>query len=174
MLGMLLSGLILRNAAPGLVATLPSSWSKGLRTFALGMIFLRSGLELDIRIFKRVGPAATRLLLVPGLTEAFVTGAISTKLLGLPLFYGARASRSAFRLDRCCTAAAAQSACRPPHAWRQRSAPTTRRHHAPRLSDAPRAGSPLSPPTPAYSKRRPDAGLHPEGRRPRHRHPDHV
>ena len=93
MLGMLLSGLILRNAAPGLVATLPSSWSKGLRTFALGMIFLRSGLELDIRIFKRVGPAATRLLLVPGLTEAFVMGAISTKLLGLPLFYGARASR---------------------------------------------------------------------------------
>ena len=99
MLGMLLSGLILRNAAPGLVATLPSSWSKGLRTFALGMIFLRSGLELDIRIFKRVGPAATRLLLAPGLTEAFVTGAISTKLLGLPLFYGARASRSACDLN---------------------------------------------------------------------------
>jgi Kef-type K+ transport system membrane component KefB len=134
MLGMLVSGLILRNAAPELVATLPSSWSKGLRTFALGMIFLRSGLELDLRIFKRVGPAATRLLLVPGLTEAFVTGAISTKLLGLPLFYGARASRSAFRSEYCCAArcracffllasprlAAAQ---RPHHAPASRAAP---------------------------------------------------
>lgn len=91
MLGMLASGLILRNAAPELVDTLPSTWSKMLRTFALGMIFLRSGLELDIRIFKRVGPAATRLLLIPGLTEAFVTGGIAMRLLNLPVFYSARA-----------------------------------------------------------------------------------
>ena len=40
------------------------------------------------QVFKRVGPAAIRLLLIPGLTEAAVDGALSMPLLGLPVFYG--------------------------------------------------------------------------------------
>ncbi len=40
------------------------------------------------QVFKRVGPAAVRLLLIPGLTEAAVTGALSMPLLGLPVMWG--------------------------------------------------------------------------------------
>jgi predicted Kef-type K+ transport protein len=50
LLGMLLSGMILQNAAPGVVAPLPKEWSKGFRAVALGTIFLRSGFELDLEV----------------------------------------------------------------------------------------------------------------------------
>lgn len=66
LLGMLLSGMALRNAAPMVIEGLPATWSTVIRSLALGTIFLRSGLELDFRVFKSVGPAAVRLLLLPG------------------------------------------------------------------------------------------------------------
>ncbi len=50
LLGMLLVGLLLRNAAPSSVSGLPKTWSAVLRTAALGTIFLRSGLELDLKV----------------------------------------------------------------------------------------------------------------------------
>jgi hypothetical protein len=47
---MLLAGLLLRNATPSLVAGLPPAWSATFRALALGTIFLRSGLELDLQV----------------------------------------------------------------------------------------------------------------------------
>ena len=37
-----------------------------------------------LQIFKRVGPAATRLLLVPGIIEAFFDGGIAIPIFGMP------------------------------------------------------------------------------------------
>lgn len=50
-LGMILVGIAIGNINNGhLVVGLPSSWSKELRAIALAIIFLRSGLELDLRV----------------------------------------------------------------------------------------------------------------------------
>ncbi|KAG2433703.1 hypothetical protein HXX76_008072 [Chlamydomonas incerta] len=88
LLGMLLSGLVLRNATPrGLVAGLPAAWSATFRALALGTIFLRSGLELDLQVFRRVGPAAVRLLLLPGLAEAFTSAGVAMGLFRMPPFW---------------------------------------------------------------------------------------
>ena len=48
---MLLSGMAASNINNGhLVRGLPASWSKEIRAIALSIIFLRSGLELDLRV----------------------------------------------------------------------------------------------------------------------------
>jgi hypothetical protein len=39
------------------------------------------------QVFRRVGPAAVRLLLIPGLTEAGVDAALSIGLLKMPVFF---------------------------------------------------------------------------------------
>lgn len=50
-LGMILSGVLLRNAGGGLaIAGLKASWSKQIRGAALAIIFLRSGLEIDLDV----------------------------------------------------------------------------------------------------------------------------
>ena len=50
-LGMILTGIAIGNINSGhLVRGLPSSWSKELRAIALAIIFLRSGLELDLQV----------------------------------------------------------------------------------------------------------------------------
>ena len=50
-LGMILTGIAVGNISNGhLVKGLPASWSKELRAIALAIIFLRSGLELDLRV----------------------------------------------------------------------------------------------------------------------------
>ncbi len=50
-LGMILVGIAVGNISKGnLVKGLPASWSKELRAIALAIIFLRSGLELDLRV----------------------------------------------------------------------------------------------------------------------------
>ncbi|KAL0035158.1 hypothetical protein WJX79_003931 [Trebouxia sp. C0005] len=84
-LGMILTGIAVGNIKHGhLVKGLPASWSKELRAIALAIIFLRSGLELDLRIFKKVGWVATRLLLLPGILEAFFDGGLAVALFGMP------------------------------------------------------------------------------------------
>jgi hypothetical protein len=50
-LGMILSGVLLRNVGGGIViAGLKASWSKQIRGAALAIIFLRSGLEIDLDV----------------------------------------------------------------------------------------------------------------------------
>ncbi|CAL5227266.1 g10197 [Coccomyxa viridis] len=84
-LAMILSGVLLRNVNDGVIISgLVPSWSKQIRAAALAIIFLRSGLEIDLDIFRRVGLSAVRLLLVPGIVEAFFDGAIAMPIFGMP------------------------------------------------------------------------------------------
>jgi hypothetical protein len=46
---------VLRNGAPSLISGLPASWSSFFRTLALAAIFLRSGLELDLKVCEQEG-----------------------------------------------------------------------------------------------------------------------
>jgi hypothetical protein len=48
---MILSGMLLRNVAHGqAIQGLRASWSKQIRAAALAVIFLRSGLEIDMQV----------------------------------------------------------------------------------------------------------------------------
>lgn len=50
-LGMIVAGIILRNVNNGnIIAGLKPSWSREFRDIALAIIFLRSGLELDLGV----------------------------------------------------------------------------------------------------------------------------
>lgn len=50
-LGMILTGMALSNINEGhIIRGLPSTWSKELRAIALSVIFLRSGLELELKV----------------------------------------------------------------------------------------------------------------------------
>ena len=50
-LGMIIAGIILRNVDHGsIIRGLKPSWSKEFRGIALAIIFLRSGLELDLGV----------------------------------------------------------------------------------------------------------------------------
>jgi len=40
-----------------------------------------------VQIFKRVGPAAIRLLVIPGICEAFFDGGLATALFGMPVTF---------------------------------------------------------------------------------------
>jgi hypothetical protein len=61
-LGMILSGMLLRNVNNGLVIQgLRASWSQQIRAAALAIIFLRSGLEIDLDV--RFGRLRRALLL---------------------------------------------------------------------------------------------------------------
>ena len=59
---MILSGMLLRNVNNGaIIAGLDPSWSKQIRAAALAIIFLRSGLEIDLDVSShpsRSGPVA--------------------------------------------------------------------------------------------------------------------
>ena len=85
LLGMLLAGVAAENIpVTWLTAPLPASWKSKIRQGALAIRFLRSGLELDWAVFRRAGPAALRLLLVPGSVEALVSGSVAHAVFGMP------------------------------------------------------------------------------------------
>ena len=57
---MILSGMLLRNVGAGLaIRGLQAAWSSKIRAAALAIIFLRSGLEIDLQVRRPLlGPAA--------------------------------------------------------------------------------------------------------------------
>ena len=82
---MLLAGVALENVpVDWLTRPLPPAWKSQIRQGALAVIFLRSGLELDWSVFRRAGPAALRLLLVPGIVEAVISGSVAHAAFGMP------------------------------------------------------------------------------------------
>ena len=63
---MIVSGIILRNVHDGhIIAGLKPSWSKEFRGIALAIIFLRSGLELDLGVSYRMSVKWSQRLLLP-------------------------------------------------------------------------------------------------------------
>lgn len=85
LLGMLLSGVLLKNLPIDLVEGLPKSWSSGVRAIGLSIILMRSGLELDYEAIKRIGWMAGRLTCMPGMSEAFVSGIVAHGLFNMPI-----------------------------------------------------------------------------------------
>ena len=87
--GMLIVGFILRNVPKIDVAKdINPQWSSTLRSVALAVILLRSGLGLDIQALKKLKFTVSRLAFLPCITEA-VTIAISAYLiLGMPWLWG--------------------------------------------------------------------------------------
>mmetsp|Transcript_18133 Transcript_18133/g.59223 ORF Transcript_18133/g.59223 Transcript_18133/m.59223 type:complete len:695 (+) Transcript_18133:796-2880(+) len=84
LLGMLLSGIVLRNLPGELVEGLPDAWSSSIRAAGLSIILTRSGLELDLEAFRRIGLMAVRLTAMPGVSEAVVVGGASVLIFGMP------------------------------------------------------------------------------------------
>ena len=61
LVGMLVAGLVLRNAPGELLQALPNSWSVALRLLALTVILLRAGLGLNLDALQRLQGAFLRL-----------------------------------------------------------------------------------------------------------------
>lgn len=82
---MLLVGFILRNV-PGIAVAnhIIQEWSSTLRSVALVVILLRSGLGLDIAALRRLKFTVIRLAFTPCLVEASVVAVVSHLMLGLP------------------------------------------------------------------------------------------
>eukprot|EP00884_Botryococcus_braunii_P019565 jgi/Botrbrau1/6292/Bobra.0339s0003.1 len=88
LMGMLLMGVLLRNLPVDLAKGLPKMWAKEIRYGCLAIIFLSSGLEQDVEMFKRVGFVAVRLLLIPGICEALISGFTAVGMFGMPILIG--------------------------------------------------------------------------------------
>lgn len=84
LLGMLISGLVLKNLPGDPVQNFPDSWGTTLRAFGLSLILMRSGLELDVPMLKTQGWVAARLTVMPGVCEAFAVAAANLLIFGMP------------------------------------------------------------------------------------------
>jgi len=85
LLGMLIVGFLLRNISVINVAKdIDQKWSSSLRSIALVIILLRSGLGLDIAALKRLKFTVIRLAFGPCLTEAATVAVTAHLLLGMP------------------------------------------------------------------------------------------
>lgn len=86
LLGMLIAGFLLRNL-PGplnFVNNIDRSWSAFLRSVALVVILLRSGLELDPGALKRLKFTVLRLAFGPCIVEAVTVALMARWLLDMP------------------------------------------------------------------------------------------
>lgn len=84
LLGMLCSGILWKNAGD-VVRGLPDSWGAAIRAFGLMNILMRGGLEMDIKAVRRLGPAAVRLTVMPGVTEALTVSLVASLVFGMPV-----------------------------------------------------------------------------------------
>jgi len=135
LLGMLLSGLVLRNLPGNLVEYLPETWSSSIRAAGLSVILMRSGLELDIDAFQKVGWMAARLTVLPGLSEAVVVGIASIFLFKMNVMLGICLASSS---PRC----RPQGSRRASRRWSSRRPPSTTSSPSPATRSASRSPSP--------------------------------
>uniref|UniRef100_A0A0G4HC41 Cation/H+ exchanger transmembrane domain-containing protein n=1 Tax=Chromera velia CCMP2878 TaxID=1169474 RepID=A0A0G4HC41_9ALVE len=90
LLGMLLAGIFLRNVPGDPVRGLTEDWGEVIRIASLCIILTRSGLELDIGAFKKIGWIAARLTACPGVAEAIGIGLLASLdfFFGMPVWLG--------------------------------------------------------------------------------------
>ena len=84
MLGMLVSGIILRNAFPFLIVDIPHSWTSKLWTLSLAAVISRAGLSLDLDILKKNAHVIMILGTIPILSETTWLAILSRSLFQLP------------------------------------------------------------------------------------------
>lgn len=82
LLGMLIAGFVLRNV-PGIdfASHIDKKWSSCLRSIALVIILIRSGLGLNTDVLKRLKWTIMRLAFLPCTVEAIVAGVMAYYLL---------------------------------------------------------------------------------------------
>lgn len=87
--GMLIVGFLLRNV-PGIDVAkhIDKQWSATLRSIALVVILIRSGLELDPVALKRLKFTCIRLAFGPCITEAVTVAVVVRFFLGMPWLWG--------------------------------------------------------------------------------------
>lgn len=87
--GMLVVGFLLRNV-PGIDVAkhINKQWSATLRSIALVVILIRSGLELDPVALKRLKFTCIRLAFGPCITEAVTVAVVVRYILGMPWLWG--------------------------------------------------------------------------------------
>ncbi|MGH0164372.1 UNVERIFIED_CONTAM: hypothetical protein FKN15_053962 [Acipenser sinensis] len=89
LLGMLLSGFILRNVPyVSEVFVIQHKWSGSLRNIALAIILVRAGLGLDAKALQKLKLVCLRLACGPCTIEACSVAVISHFLMGLPWIWG--------------------------------------------------------------------------------------
>jgi len=67
---------------------LTDQWASDIITFGLTIIFMRGGLEMDLDLVKKAGPAALRLTIMPGVTEALMVAIFSMIIFGMKFALG--------------------------------------------------------------------------------------
>mmetsp|Transcript_57943 Transcript_57943/g.163612 ORF Transcript_57943/g.163612 Transcript_57943/m.163612 type:complete len:606 (+) Transcript_57943:111-1928(+) len=87
LLGMLCTGILVKNAGD-LARGLPAPWAAAIRAVGLMNILMRGGLEMDLGAVRRLGTCVVRLTVIPGVTEAVVTGAFAAYIFSMPLALG--------------------------------------------------------------------------------------
>lgn len=87
LLGMLCTGILVKNAGD-LARGLPATWAAVIRAVGLMNILMRGGLEMDMGAVRRLGMCVVRLTVIPGVTEAVVTGAFAAYIFSMPLALG--------------------------------------------------------------------------------------
>lgn len=88
LIGMLLSGIVLRNLPGDIIGGMTKKWSSGIRASGLSLILLRSGLEMELDQVKSLGPITSRLTVLPACVEALSSGLASVGIFNMPLFLG--------------------------------------------------------------------------------------
>ena len=83
LLGMLASGILLKNLPGTIVDGLPYKVESSLRYGCIAICFLMSGLEADLCAMRSIGGVAVRLLLLPGIVEACVAGGVAAAVFGM-------------------------------------------------------------------------------------------
>lgn len=86
LVGMLLAGALLRNAAPAASALrdgMPAALASFARSLALAVILVRAGLALDAGAVRALGGACARLAALPALAEAAAAGGVASALFGM-------------------------------------------------------------------------------------------
>ncbi|KAK9828918.1 hypothetical protein WJX72_002778 [[Myrmecia] bisecta] len=86
LLGMLLTGVMLRNVPQDPVQGLPHLWSSKIRTAGLALILMRAGLQLDLQTFRRYRATALLLGTLPVLGEALSASLVFHFMFHMPTF----------------------------------------------------------------------------------------
>ncbi|RCN44137.1 transporter, CPA2 family [Ancylostoma caninum] len=89
LLGMLLTGIVLRNVTGSIVnVSVIKEWSVVLRRTAFVVILLRGGLSLDANAVRRLKGACLRLSIIPCTVETFVVAIAARIIFGMDIIFG--------------------------------------------------------------------------------------